>query len=178
MSQSRLTDLAAFVLRMALGLMFLAHSLVLKLFVYTLPGTAQFFESIGLPGWLAYAVFSAEVVAGVLLVLGVQTRWVALATLPILAGAVWAHSGNGWMFAYANGGWEYPAYLALLAVAQSLLGDGAFALNRSLTLTELAGLGRKSGRRIDDPAFSQASLMSRSTGAETSATGLICGETP
>lgn len=133
MSQTRLTETAVFLLRVALGTMFLAHSVLLKLFVFTLPGTAQFFVSIGLPGWLAYAVFAAEAVAGLLLVLGVQARWVALATVPILAGATWAHAGNGWMFGYPNGGWEYPAYLTLLAVAQAMLGDGRFAVSPSLT---------------------------------------------
>lgn len=131
MTQERMTELAAFLLRVALGLMFIAHSLLLKLFVFTLPGTAQFFATMGLPGWLAYVVFAAEAVAGVLLVLGVQTRWVALAMAPVLLGATWAHWGNGWMFGYANGGWEYPLYLTLLAVAQALLGDGAYALTRS-----------------------------------------------
>lgn len=131
MPQDRMTELAAFLLRVALGLMFLAHSLLLKLFVFTLPGTAQFFVSLGLPGWMAYAVFAAEAGAGVVLVLGVQARWVALAMAPVLAGATWAHWGNGWMFGYPNGGWEYPAYLTLLALAQFLLGDGAYALRRS-----------------------------------------------
>lgn len=124
-------DLVAFALRVALGTMFLAHSLILKLTVFTLPGTAQFFVSIGLPGFLAYVVFAMEAVGGLLLLLGVQTRLVALALLPILAGATWAHSGSGWMFANPNGGWEYPAYLTLLAAVQAVLGDGAFALSRS-----------------------------------------------
>lgn len=131
-SQSRLTEFATALLRVALGLMFLAHSLVLKLFVFTLPGTAQFFTTIGLPAWLAYLVFAAEAVGGVMLVLGIQARWVALALLPILAGATWAHWGNGWMFGYPNGGWEYPLYLTVLAGVQVLLGDGAFALKPSL----------------------------------------------
>ncbi|MDY6828823.1 MAG: DoxX family protein [Pseudomonadota bacterium] len=133
MSAYQLTDIGAFLLRVALGTMFLGHSLLLKLFIFTLPGTAQFFVSIGLPGWLAYVIFAAEAVAGVFLILGVQTRWVALATVPILAGATWAHSGNGWMFGYENGGWEYPAYLTLLAFVQGLLGDGRFALSPSIT---------------------------------------------
>ena len=128
MSQTALTETATFLLRVALGAMFLAHSLLLKLFVFTLAGTAQFFVSIGLPGWLAYVIFSAEAVAGLLLILGVQTRWVALAMVPVLAGATWAHWGNGWMFGYPNGGWEYPAYLTLLAIVRGLLGDGRFAL--------------------------------------------------
>lgn len=140
MSQTRANNIAIFSLRVALGIMFLAHSLILKFFVFTLHETAQFFEFIGIPGWLAYLVFAAEVVAGVFLVLGVQARWVAIATVPILAGATWAHSGNGWMFGYENGGWEYPAYLTLLAVVQGLLGDGAFALNRSLSPTVIVKL--------------------------------------
>ena len=130
-TDARAIDFAAFLLRIALGAMFLAHSLILKLFVFTLPGTAQFFTSIGLPGWFAYLVFGLEAVGGALLILGVQVRWVSLALLPILAGATWAHAGNGWMFGYPNGGWEYPLYLTLLACVQALLGEGAFALRRS-----------------------------------------------
>ena len=126
--QARLNEFAATLLRVALGSMFLAHSLLLKLVIFTLPGTAQFFTSIGLPAWLSYVVFAAEAVGGIMLVLGVQARWVALALLPILVGATWAHAGNGWMFGYTNGGWEYPLYLSLLAGVQVLLGDGAFAL--------------------------------------------------
>ena len=129
--QTNLTELAVFLLRIALGIMFLAHSVWLKLFVFTLPGTAAFFGSIGLPPAMAYAVFALEAVGGVLLVLGVQARWVALALTPILAGATWAHCGNGWMFGYENGGWEYPLYLTLLAVCQFLLGDGRYALAAS-----------------------------------------------
>lgn len=139
MIDTRLAPIAAFLLRIALGVMFIAHSLLLKLFVFTLPGTAKFFASLGLPGWSAYAVFAAEAVGGILLVLGIQARWVALALAPILAGATWAHWGNGWMFGYANGGWEYPLYLTLLALVQALLGDGAFALVRSRPLDAILG---------------------------------------
>lgn len=125
------SQLAALILRLALGVMFLAHSLWLKLFVFTLPGTAEFFVSLGLPAWMSYAVFAFEAVAGVLLILGIQTRWVALAAIPVLAGATWAHWGNGWMFANAGGGWEYPFYLTILAAVQWLLGDGVLALSKS-----------------------------------------------
>jgi putative oxidoreductase len=134
---------AAFLLRVALGAMFLAHSVVLKLFVFTLPGTAGFFQSLGLPGWTAYATFAAEAVGGVLLILGVQSRWVALALLPILLGATWVHAGNGWVFSSTNGGWEYPLYLSLLAVVQGLLGDGAFALSPSKSLSSFAGADQR-----------------------------------
>jgi putative oxidoreductase len=133
-TETRPADLAAFLLRVALGAMFLAHSVILKFFVFTLPGTAQFFGTLGLPGWFAYVVFALEAVGGVMLILGVQVRWVSLLLLPVLAGATWAHWGNGWMFGYPNGGWEYPLYLTLLAGVQALLGEGAFALQRSKPL--------------------------------------------
>ncbi|MCY1707110.1 DoxX family protein [Pannonibacter sp. SL95] len=136
MTQTALNEIAAFLLRVALGIMFLAHSLLLKLFVFTLPGTAQFFVTIGLPGWLAYVIFTVEAIAGLFLILGVQTRWVALAMVPVLAGATWAHWGNGWMFGYPDGGWEYPAYLTVLAIVQGLVGDGRFAVWPSLALGE------------------------------------------
>ena len=118
-------------LRISLGVMFIAHSVVLKLFTYGLAGTAGYFESIGLPAFLAYVVFGMEAVGGVLLVLGVRTREVSAALIPILIGALWAHSGNGWVFSNEGGGWEYPLYLIVLSAAQVLLGEGAWALGKS-----------------------------------------------
>jgi putative oxidoreductase len=127
MTEARTTAYAALVMRLSLGVMFVAHAL-LKLAVFTLPGTAQFFQSIGLPGPLAYAVFAAELVGGLLLIAGVGTRWVAIALLPVLLGATWAHAGNGWVFSAPKGGWEYPAFLTAATVVQALLGNGAYAL--------------------------------------------------
>lgn len=99
--------------------------------VFTLPGTADFFVSIGLPSWLAYVVFAGEAVAGSMLVLGIQARWAALASVPILLGATWVHSGNGWVFDAEGGGWEYPLLLAVLMIVLLLLGEGAWAVKRS-----------------------------------------------
>ncbi len=130
MNDSRYRDYGIALLRISLGVMFIAHSVLLKYFTYTLAGTAQFFESIGLPGLLAYVVFGMEAVGGILLVLGVRTREVSAALIPVLIGALWVHSGNGWVFSSANGGWEYPLYLIVLSAAQVLLGEGAFALSR------------------------------------------------
>ena len=129
MTDEAASDWAALVLRVGLGSMYLAHSIVLKLLTYGLPGTAKFFMAVGLPAWLAYATFGAEAVGGVLLILGVRARWVALALTPPLLGAiVWVHAGNGWVFTAPNGGWEYPAFLILASVVQALLGDGTYAL--------------------------------------------------
>ncbi|KPK73741.1 MAG: hypothetical protein AMJ84_01635 [Acidithiobacillales bacterium SM23_46] len=130
MSRQRQIDLGIALLRISLGVMLIAHSVVLKYFVYTLPGTAQFFQSIGLPAPLAYVVFAIEAITGVALVLGIGTRYAAAAVVPVLMGAVWAHAGNGWVFSGTHGGWEYPLYLSVLAIAQILLGEGALALSR------------------------------------------------
>ena len=137
MIDTRTAPYAALVLRVALGVMFIAHAL-LKYYVFTLPGTVKFFESIGLPGPLAYVTFWAELIGGTLILAGAGSRWAAVALIPLLIGAIWAHAGNGWLFTAPNGGWEYPAFLTIAALAQALLGDGKFAVSalfRSGTLS-------------------------------------------
>ena len=125
----RRIDLAALVLRLTLGTMFVAHGL-LKLVVFTPAGTAKFFESLGLPAPLAYLTIAAEVLGGVALLVGYRTRLVASALVPILLGAAWAHAGNGWVFSAPNGGWEYPVLWAIVMAALALLGNGAYAIAR------------------------------------------------
>ena len=120
-------DYAATVLRLSSGVLFLAHGL-LKVNVFTIPGTVSYFESLGLPGFLAYLTIFAELAGGTVLILGVATRLVALGLIPILLGATWVHSSNGWLFASEGGGWEFPLYWAVVLVAIALLGNGAFAL--------------------------------------------------
>lgn len=122
-------DYGITLLRLALGIMFLSHGAT-KIFVFTLPGTAAFFSSIGFPGFFAYIVGPAEFLAGIALIAGFRTRLISALTLPILIGASTVHFGNGWMFSAPNGGWEYPVYLIALALAQALLGGGAFAFDR------------------------------------------------
>ena len=127
MTQS--TAYAALLLRTALGIMFIAHGL-LKVLVFTPAGTVGFFESLGVPGWLAYPTMGVELIGGVLLVLGVRTRAVSLALLPVLAGSiVLVHGANGWLYTNEHGGWEYSAFLIAASLAQALLGDGALSLS-------------------------------------------------
>lgn len=120
-------DYAALILRLALGTMFIAHGL-LKVLVFTLPGTVGFFEQVGFPGWTAYAVTVAELAGGVLLIGGVAVRTVALALIPVLIGALIVHFDAGWVFSNPNGGWEYPAFLIAVSIVLALLGPGRFAL--------------------------------------------------
>jgi putative oxidoreductase len=142
MIDPRTAPYAALVLRLTLGAALLAHSAYLKVFVFTMAGTVGFFESVGLPGALAWVTLAVEVLAGAMLVLGVRSREAALLALPVLVGATWAHSGAGWVFTSPNGGWEYPLFWSLALVAQALLGDGAFALAPSRALTVAGAAAR------------------------------------
>lgn len=117
-------------LRASLGLMWVAHAL-LKLLVFSLPGTAQYFHSVGIHGVLAYPVFAVELLGGLALLLGFYARQVALALVPVLAVATWVHLPNGWPHTSIGGGWEYPVFLIAASVALWLLGDGAHALRPS-----------------------------------------------
>lgn len=119
---------AILALRISLGSLFLAHG-CLKVFVFTLPGTAQFFENVGLPSWMAAPVAIMEIVGGLLLMSGIYTRWVALGLFPILLVATFkVHGANGWLFTNKGGGWEFPAFFAIACLVQFLLGDGAYAV--------------------------------------------------
>lgn len=120
-------DYAALILRLALGTMFIAHGL-LKVMVFTLPGTVGFFEQVGFPGWTAYLVTAAELGGGVLLIAGIAVRTVSIALIPVLLGAVSVHFASGWVFSSPNGGWEYPAFLVAASVVQALLGPGKIAV--------------------------------------------------
>ncbi len=124
-------DLAATILRVSMGILFLAHA-GLKLFVFTPAGTAGYFASLGLPGPFAFLVIAAELFGGIALILGVYSRWVSLALVPILLGTIYVpHGAAGFFFSTEGGGWEFPAFWAVTLVVQALLGDGAYALKRA-----------------------------------------------
>lgn len=127
MVDTRLAPYGALALRVALGFMFVAHAW-LKLAVFTMPGFAGFLGSVGLPTILAWPIVLAELFGGIALIVGFHARLVAAALLPVLLGALAIHVPNGWLFTAPNGGWEYPAFLALASLAQLLIGDGAYAL--------------------------------------------------
>jgi putative oxidoreductase len=137
MIDSKLAPYGAFVLRAALGVMFIAHA-YLKLSVFTVPGFEGFLTKIGYPAALAWPIILAELIGGLAILVGFYGRWVQIALLPVLVGALLVHLPNGWFFSAPNGGWEYPAFLVAAAVAHIFAGDGAFAIRpASLTLSSL-----------------------------------------
>ncbi|MEH6347874.1 MAG: DoxX family protein [Bermanella sp.] len=121
-------------MRISLGTMWIAHAL-LKLFVFSLAGTAAYFESIGFAGALAYPVFAAELMGGIALVLGVYARQISLLLIPVMLVAAWVHLPNGWTHTSTNGGWEYPVFLIFASLAIWLMEDGLFTLKKSSRLT-------------------------------------------
>ena len=126
---------AALILRLSLGVMFLAH-VWLKIFVVGVPGFVAYFAPLGLPAILAYGVIAIELFGGVALILGIYASWVALPlALEMLGTIVVVHGANGWLFTNKGGGWEYPAFWTIALVALYLLGDGALALRPAPRLT-------------------------------------------
>ncbi|MBX6376576.1 MAG: DoxX family protein [Acetobacteraceae bacterium] len=120
---------ATLLLRVSLGLAFLAHGAVLKLGTFGLAGTMRFFGSIGYPPVFGAIVAFAEIATGLALIAGVWVRAVSLLAVPILIGATIQHLPNGWTFSNQGGGWEFPALWTVLLLVQAGLGAGAFALD-------------------------------------------------
>lgn len=115
--------LSAGILRVSMGILLLAHGL-LKILVFTVPGTVAYFASLGLLPIAAYLTILGELGIGVALIIGIKPRLFALASIPIFTGATWAHSSNGWLFSNPNGGWEFPLLLMILAGLIVLQGGG------------------------------------------------------
>jgi len=127
------TPYAALLLRVTLGLAFLAHGLVLKVLTFGFAGVMGYFGSIGYPPVLGAVVAVAETAAGLALIAGLWVRLVSLLALPIMLGALLQHAPNGWLFNVPGGGWEFPAIWASALLVQAGLGAGAFALTTSRT---------------------------------------------
>lgn len=125
---NRYEDYGPTLLRVTLGVMWLVHSAYLKLFIFTVPGTVAFFQTLGLPGFSAYAVIVTEIVGGILLIAGVRVRATSAVLAVVAFGATWAHADAGWLFTNEGGGWEYPLFLAMTSLVQVLLGPGALRL--------------------------------------------------
>jgi putative oxidoreductase len=130
LSSATQADLGAALLRVTSGVFFLIHGLI-KIFIFTPAGTAGFFESIGLPGFLGYVTILLEVAGGIALILGYKTRIVSAVLTFVLLGALWfGHRSAGFTFSNAGGGWEYPLFWAIASAALALIGPGAFAVDK------------------------------------------------
>lgn len=119
---------AVLLLRLCLAALFVAHAM-LKVRVFTIPGTVSYFRSLGLPGWFAYVTIAAELGGAAALLFGIWPRYAALVLVPLMLGTiVTVHGKKGWLFSNQDGGWEFPAFWAAALFCVFLLGDGRFAL--------------------------------------------------
>lgn len=142
LDQNAAADYAAFVLRVTMGILFVIHG-GLKLFVFGPVGTVGYFASLGLPAIAAYATIAAEMGGGILLIVGLFSRWVSLALVPVMLGTiVLVHGAKGFFFSAPGGGWEYPAFWTVALIVQALLGDGAFALRLGTPVPRMAAATR------------------------------------
>lgn len=131
MNTARTAPYAALLLRVSLAILFFAHA-GLKFFVFTPAGTAKFFESVGVSGWMAYVTITWEFLGAIALLVGFKPRLAALALIPVLLGAIFTvHGAAGFWFTNANGGWEYPAFWIVGLISLALIGDGPYHLKSS-----------------------------------------------
>lgn len=125
---------AALILRVALGIMYIAHGMY-KIVVLGWPATVRLFASTGTPEWAVYPAVFVELLGGLLLILGVKVRCVAVLLMPMLVGAIFfVHGKQGWIYTSPGGGWEYLAFLLVASLVVALLGNGAYSLQKRLTV--------------------------------------------
>ncbi len=138
MNEEKNLDLGLLILRVSLGIVFIAHGW-LKVFTFGLERGYQVFEAHTvwhinmIPGWFIYPAAIIEWVGGILLILGIKTRLITpfLGAVAFGAGAV--HFENGWNYtSKPDGGWEYGIFLFLCCVVVYLAGPGKKTLTNYL----------------------------------------------
>ncbi|WP_261176532.1 DoxX family protein [Anaerobacillus sp. CMMVII] len=118
-------DIGALILRVTLGIIFLSHGLVK--FQGGIENIAGWFESIGLPGFMAYGVGLLEVIGGIALIVGLGTRVISgLFALLLLGAIIKVKFAAGFLDGYA-----YDVVLLAIAIHLSLNGARFFSLYQS-----------------------------------------------
>lgn len=127
----RSQPLAILVIRLSLGVVMIAHGYQ-KVFG-GLGRFAHVISGMGIPAWLGYAAAFAELIGGVLVLVGFFTRPAALAICVDLVVAIWkVHWHNGLMGSPDHPGYEFPLGLAAIAFALIFLGAGPISLDHVL----------------------------------------------
>lgn len=123
-------DVALLILRLVLGLTLAAHGLNKFFGGGRIPGTARWFESIGMKPGKFHATVAAttETAAGLGLAAGLLTPIPAAGFVSLMLVAAWTvHRANG--FFIVKEGWEYNLVLAVTAVVVATLGAGELSLD-------------------------------------------------
>ncbi|MDD2752322.1 MAG: DoxX family protein [Candidatus Omnitrophica bacterium] len=127
-------DLALLVLRICLGIVFIAHGAQIAFGMFSGPGIngfAQMLSGMGFKPAMFWAYLSAytELLGGLCLVFGIFTRFAAFSILIFMLVAVFkVHWTKG--FFLQAGGYEYNFVLISICLALILAGPGKFAISQ------------------------------------------------
>ncbi len=128
---TQINEIGALILRVTLGILFFIHGLVK--FQGGIENTVGWFESINIPGFMAYVVALIELVGGIALFIGFATRLVSILIALIMVGAIITAKlpvgllGNGQM-----AGYELDLAFLAIAVYLAINGSKLLSLNRVL----------------------------------------------
>src|SRR4051812_44322439 len=121
-------DLALLLLRLALAAVLLYHG-VPKLMNFG--ATVTGFQTMGMPAPSLTAGFAllAEVVGGLLILLGIAVDLAGILVIIDMLGAIFlVHLPNG--FDFTKGGWEHPFTVLVMALVLVLAGSGRYAAGK------------------------------------------------
>lgn len=125
MTKSQVLNL---LVRIGLGIIFIAHGMA-KLDM-GLANVAGFFSSLGLPGFLAYIVTYLEILGGIALIIGLGTRYVSIAFILLMAGAIFkVKLANGLLGSETGAGYELDLALLLLSLYLAVEGAGKLSVD-------------------------------------------------
>lgn len=153
-------DVGLLILRLVLGLTLAAHGYNKFFGGGRIPGTARWFESIGMKAgrFQALVAASTEMAAGLGLAAGLLTPIPAAGFVALMFVAAWTvHRPHG--FFIINEGWEYVMVLAVGAVTVATVGPGHYSLDwlllenyfggwTGLLISVLLGLGGAIGQLV------------------------------
>lgn len=115
------------ILRVVLGLIFFIHGLVK--FQGGIGNTAGFFDSVGIPGFMAYIVGSIELIGGIAMMIGLGTRIIAALFALILLGAIFTVKLSA---GFLNGGYELDLMLLAVSIHLILTGKTPYSIDSKL----------------------------------------------
>lgn len=123
------------VLRLVLGISFLLHGIAK--FQGGIANTAGWFDSIGIPGVIAYAVAVIEVAGGIALIVGLGTRVVSIILGILMLGAIFtAKLPAGFLGNGTGAGYELDIAFLAIAIFLAVNGSKMFALDGVLSKTQ------------------------------------------
>ncbi|MED3836521.1 DoxX family protein [Peribacillus frigoritolerans] len=124
-------EIGTFLLRVMLGISFFLHGL--SKFKGGLENTSGWFQSIGIPGFMAYVVGMIELVGGIALIIGLGTRIISALLVFIMAGAiVYVKFPAGFMGNGEGSGYELDLVLMIIALHLVLNGSRFLSIDSKL----------------------------------------------